>query len=74
MKIGDLVAMKDSESYDPEDVYRPIKLYMQEYPGSGVILRVLDGGSHRKQTSYEVYWPESGKTNWHVEHHLRLVG
>jgi hypothetical protein len=74
VKVGDLVIMKHPDDWDPEDVYRPIKLYMQEYPGSGVILKVLNSGSYRQTTNCEVYWADTGKTSWHPANYLRVVG
>ena len=46
MKVGDLVKLDPSARW----------LQDQEMTAIGMIVKVLDGGSHRKNTSYEVMW------------------
>ncbi len=63
MKVGDLVKLDSRLRWLTEE----------EHKATGVILQVLDGGSHRKNTSYEVMWSNklkntSGNANvgWHT--------
>ena len=46
MKIGDIVKLNSKMRF----------LTREQHEATGVILQVLDGGSHRKNTSYEVMW------------------
>ena len=46
MKVGDLVKLNNRVRWLTEE----------QHNATGVILQVLDGGSHRKNTSYEVMW------------------
>ena len=71
MKVGDLVI-----PLDPEKALEPntssVK-YLNEHKSAGVILKVLNGGSHRKQSSYEDYWAHTGMTSWHTLCSLTLL-
>ena len=46
MNIGDIVKLNSNTRF----------LTREQHEATGVILQVLDGGSHRKNTSYEVMW------------------
>jgi len=46
VKVGDIV------KFDPRIRW----LTKEEHDANGIILTVLDGGSHRKNTSYQVMW------------------
>ena len=46
MKIGDVVKLNSRMRFLTEE----------QHEATGIILQVLDGGSHRKNTSYEVMW------------------
>ena len=68
MKVGDLVKL------DPRTRW----LTLEECSASGIIIAMLDGGSHRKNKSYQVVWsdimlPRQKKVNWHVEPDLMKV-
>jgi len=74
VKVGDLVKLDPSNRW----------LGPEEYKAIGVILQVLDGGSHRKNTSYEVLWSKeikhgahtytgSGNICWHTPKRLELI-
>jgi len=74
MKIGDLVKLDPSNKW----------LEPEEFKATGIILQVLDGGSHRKNTSYEVLWSKeikhgahtytgSGNVCWHTAPRLELI-
>lgn len=74
MKVGDLV------KFDPEIRW----LNPREYNANGIILQVLDAGSHRKNTSYQVMWSStidhgahsldgSGTIGWYVRPSLVKV-
>ena len=73
MKAGDLVKLNAENSHRPE-----------AFKAVGVILQVLDGGSHRKNTSYEVMWSNEiqrgahtrtgpGRIGWHTSGNLVRV-
>lgn len=65
MNIGDLVRLKRHGRF----------LIKDDWEATGLIVKVFDGGSHRKNTSYEIHW--SYKSNslplWHTEHTIELV-
>jgi hypothetical protein len=46
MKIGDLVRLNSKVRWLTEE----------QHKATGIILQILDGGSHRKNTSYQVMW------------------
>ena len=46
MKVGDVVKLNNRVRWLTEE----------QHKATGVILQILDGGSHRKNTSYEVMW------------------
>ena len=46
MKVGDLVKLNSKARWLTEE----------QHNATGIILQVLDGGSHRKNTSYQVMW------------------
>ena len=71
MKVGDLVVAKDS-NWAPDPDLTSIK-YLNECKEAGVVLKVLNDDSHRKQNNYEVYWAGIGKTSWHAKSELRLI-
>ena len=41
--------------------------------GTGIILIVLTGGSHRKHASASVMWSGFGEIQWHPERHLEVI-
>lgn len=43
-----------------------------EHEKTGIIIRSLDGGSHRKNISHEVMWSDSN-ISWHVQQNLRII-
>jgi len=74
MKIGDLVRFNPATRW----------LTCEERETNGVILQILSGGSHRKNTSYEVMWSSEvdhgahsltggGLIGWYVAPSLELV-
>ena len=65
MKLGDLVRPKR----------HLIWLTQDDWDATGIVIRVLDGGSHRKNTSYEVLWDHqnSKMVKWHTHSTLELV-
>ncbi len=64
MKIGDLVKLNSKVRWLTEE----------QHKATGIILQVLDGGSHRKNTSYQVMWStelrntkgNSSNVGWHT--------
>ena len=46
MKVGDLVKLNNKLRWLTEE----------QHKATGVILQILNGGSHRKNTSYQVLW------------------
>lgn len=63
MKVGDLVKLNNRVRWLTEE----------QHEATGVILQVLDGGSHRKNISYEVMWSiklrnttGSANVGWHT--------
>ena len=72
MKIGDLVKLNSNSRF----------LTKEQHEATGVILQVLDGGSHRKNTSYEVMWSiklrnttgNAANIGWHTSLCIVKVG
>ena len=62
MKMGDLVRLKRHGRFLTKD----------HWEATGLIVRVLDGGSHRKNTSYEIHWSHKS-TIWHNKNTIELV-
>mgnify|MGYP005681346983 CR=1 FL=1 len=63
MKVGDLVKLNSDVRW----------LTKEQHEATGIILQVLDGGSHRKNNSYQVMWSVvirnptgSGNVGWHT--------
>jgi len=74
VKIGDIVRFNPTTRW----------LTREEREVNGVILQVLSGGSHRKNTSYEVMWSSevdhgahsmsgSGTVGWYAAPSLELA-
>ena len=75
MKIGDIVRFNPTTRW----------LTREEHETNGVILQILSGGSHRKNTSYEVMWSSevvdygahtmsgSGTIGWYAAPSLELT-
>ena len=65
MKIGDLVRLKRHGRFLTKD----------DWEATGLIIRVLDGGSHRKNTSYEIHWSYKSTSLpiWHNKNPIELV-
>ena len=69
MKLGDLVRPKRKLKFLTEEVWN----------ATGIIISVLSGGSHRKNTSYEVMWnagyedDDNRLAKWHTKDGLELV-
>ena len=74
MKLGDIVQFNPNQRW----------LTREERNANGIILAILDGGSHRKNTSYQVMWSSevdhgahsldgSGVVGWYVEPSLVKV-
>lgn len=65
MKVGDLVRPSRERAW----------LQKEEWNVTGIVVQVLDGGSHRKNTSYEVLWSHKSDvlSKWHTDHSLELV-
>ncbi len=72
MNVGELVRINPNSRW----------LSPEEYRATGIILQVLDGGSHRKNTSYQVMWSEeiphtrdagTNKTGWYVKFDLEVI-
>ncbi len=65
MKIGDLIRLKRHGRFMIKD----------DWEATGLIVKVLDGGSHRKNASYEVLWSSSSPSlpTWHTKHTVELV-
>ena len=72
MKIGDIVKLNKRARWLTEE----------QHAATGVILQVLTGGSHRKNTSYEVMWSiklrnttgNSANIGWHTSRCIVKVG
>ena len=71
MRVGDLVRLN-----------RGKKIYtISEWNSVGVVLEALSGGSHRKNSSYLVMWPEAldnsenirNKEEWHAAPSMEKV-
>ena len=64
MKVGDLVRAKRNVRW----------MTSKELSATGLIIQVLDGGSHRKNSSYEVLWSHNPLTpEWHTSSTLEFV-
>ena len=65
MKIGDLVRLKRHGRFMIKD----------DWEATGLIVRALDGGSHRKNTSYEVLWSHKSSSlpKWHTQNTLEIA-
>ena len=65
MKIGDLVRLKRHGRFMIKD----------DWAATGLVVRALDGGSHRKNTSYEIYWNRKSTSLpiWHTKSTVELV-
>ena len=72
MKIGDIVKLNKRARWLTEE----------QHAATGVILQVLTGGSHRKNTSYEVMWSiklrnttgNGANIGWHTARCIVKVG
>lgn len=65
MQLGDLVRLKRHGRF----------LTKGDWEATGLIVRVLDGGSHRKNTSYEIYWnyKSTSLPIWHNKNTIEVV-
>lgn len=65
MKAGDLVRLKRHGRFMVKD----------DWEATGLVVRVLDGGSHRKNISYEIYWSHKSISlpTWHTKNTVELV-
>ena len=65
MKVGDLVRARRKVRF----------MTSEEWNATGLIIRVLDGGSHRKNISYEVLWSHKSLAlpTWHTSSTLELA-
>ena len=65
MKLGDLVRLKRHGRFMIKD----------DWEATGLVIRVLDGGSHRKNTSYEIHWSHNSTSLplWHTKNTVELV-
>ena len=64
MKVGDLVRAKRNVRW----------MTSEELEATGLIVQVLDRGSHRKSNSYEVLWSHNSSTpEWHTGSTLELA-
>ena len=65
MKIGDLVRLKRHGRFMIKD----------DWEATGLVIRALHGGSHRKNTSYEIYWNRKSTSLpiWHTKNTVELV-
>ena len=65
MKLGDLVRLKRHGRFMIKD----------DWEATGLVVRVLNGGSHRKNTSYEIYWNRESTSLpiWHNKNTVELV-
>jgi len=65
MKTGDLVRLKRHGRF----------LIRDDWEATGIIVTTLDGGSHRKNTSYEVLWSckSTSLPTWHTSQTLELA-
>lgn len=65
MNIGDLVRLKRYGRF----------MIKNDWEATGLIVRVLDKGSHRKNTSYEIHWSYKSTTLpvWHTDHTIELA-
>lgn len=65
MKTGDLVRLKRKGRFMTEE----------DWTATGIIIRTLDGGSHRKNVSHEILWNVKSTTlpTWHTSNTLELA-
>lgn len=65
MKVGDLVRLKRKMRFMSE----------ADWNATGLIIRALTGGSHRKNTSYEVLWSvkSTALPTWHTKNTLEIA-
>ena len=65
MKVGDLVRLRRKMKF----------MTKEDWGATGIILREFSGGSHRKNTSYEILWSVKSTTlpTWHTSSTLELV-
>lgn len=65
MKTGDLVRLKRKMRF----------MTAEDWNATGLIIRSLDGGSHRKNTSYEVLWNHKSTSlpTWHTSNTLEAI-
>ncbi len=68
MKVGDLVKL-DPSAYS---VFAPAPRTTVGR-GVGVVLRVITGGSHRKNPSAEVMWSSLNRSEWHAGCVLEVI-
>ena len=72
MKVGDVEKLNNRVRWLTEE----------QHEATGIILQVLDGGSHRKNTSYEVMWSiklrnttgHGVNIGWHTQLCIMKVG
>lgn len=65
MKTGDLVRLRRKMRFMTEE----------DWKATGIIIRTLDGGSHRKNISHEVLWNHNSASlpTWHTSNTLELA-
>ena len=64
MKRGDLVRARRKMRF----------MTTEEWKATGIIIQVLDGGSHRKNKAYAVLWSHNASApTWHTSSTLELV-
>ena len=65
MEVGSLVRLKRHGRF----------MTKGDWEATGLIIRVLDGGSHRKNTSYEIHWSYKSTSLpiWHTKNTVELV-
>ncbi len=65
MKIGDLVRLKRHGRF----------MVKNDWEATGLIVQVLNGGSHRKNVSYEVLWSSDSLSlpKWHTTQTLEIA-
>ena len=65
IRLGDIVRLKRHGRF----------LIEGDWKATGIIIRVLDGGSHRKNTSYEILWSSKSTSLpiWHTRSTIELA-
>jgi len=65
VKVGDLVRLKRHGRF----------MIKNDWEATGLIVQVLDGGSHRKNVSYEVFWSFDSLSlpKWHTAQTLEIA-